>query len=180
MLLPIQRTLGWEWRHQYIRPLKHISVCSKTCIVKMYSIHINYMPASNYIYTCIYPKSLLFLQDLGQRADKRSKHKQSPWLQFGAPQTYCRSYYGWLINRPNLTYYGLRLFRLQSWFNSFGQSGTLEDWAMFGQLLQKLPRHQSIPCCRVFLLTFLTSTLDLPLQLYNNQTLPTPPHIGHF
>lgn len=46
---------------------------------------------------------------------------------------------------------------------------------MFGQLLQKLPRHQSIPCCRVFLLTFLTSTLDLPLQLYNNQTLPTHP-----
>lgn len=65
------------------------------------------------------------------------------------------------------------VYSLQSWFNSFGQSGTLLDWAMFGQLLQKLPRHQGIHFCREFLLTFLTSTLDLPLQ-QPNLAHPTP------
>ena len=72
MLLPIQQTLGWEWRHQYIRPLKHISVCSKTCIVKMYSIY-SCFELYIHVYTL---NHYCFLQDLGTfRADIRSKHR---------------------------------------------------------------------------------------------------------
>lgn len=103
------------------------------------------------LYTCIYPKSLLFLQDLGQRAAKRSKHKQSPWLQFGVSQTYCRSYYGWFIDRPKLTYYGLRCLSLEStiliqFFCSKWDLARLSNvWSASAEAAQA-SEHTLLPC----------------------------------